>query len=183
MIALLMKYVDIIFNRDNRNGITPFPFGETTAVISSIIFGIIGLVIFSYYAQSPSCISYNDKRRTFTTFALIAVMITLVMYSLVYIGAFMINYKVDGEYNAWAIVAGILTFGLFAVIPSMFIGRAIDLTLKPENEYDLLYEIHPYQYSIMLVVSGFLILGSTLPLMNYVGSKIINPPEVIILDL
>lgn len=186
MINLFHDWFNNIFKRDKESA---FPFGETTAVISSIIFGIIGLVIFSYYAQSAGCIDYNDKRRTFSTFTLIGVIIVIYLYSMIYIGGFMINYKKEDnrgsgvDYNPWAIVAGILTFAIVAILPSIFIGFAVDLTLKPENDYDNLQEEHPIQYSIILAVSGFLILGSTLPLMNYVGQKIINPPQATIFQV
>jgi len=179
MFDLLTDWANSTFRRDKVN---PYPFGETTSVISSIIFAITGLIIFSYYAQSSSCMNYNDWRRTFTTIALIFVVVIIFMYSMVYIGAFMINYKTEArdevEFKPYAIIGGIMTFVLITILPITLIGRAVDLTLKPKNDYDNLFDNHPLQYIIMLVVSGFLILGSTLPLMNYVGSKIINPPPV-----
>lgn len=182
MIDLLHNWTNTVLRRDK---VTPYPFGETTAVISSIILGITGLIIFSYYAQSASCINYNDWRRKFSTIALFAVLIIMFMYSMVYIGSFVINYKIEGdsssgiEYNSKSLFSGIALFLFTLFILSLF-GRSIDLTLKPEIEYSNLPENHPAQYWLTIFISGFLILGSTLPLTNYVGQKIINPPATII---
>lgn len=183
MTSLMDKVKEKIDEMFDRKSTTPHPFGKTTATIFAILNIVIGLIIFSYYTQSADCIAYDDWRRPFTTIATISVLIITIFSILIYIGKVMITYKKYGDnnvvsYNPLSLLIGLFMAGLFISLSSGLLYNTYSLSTKPEADYadGRLYEEHPKQRGIALATAVLLITGSSLPLMNYLGTEVINPP-------
>lgn len=166
--------VFVLANIFDKSSLTdPFPFGETTATILSIIIAVCGLIMFSYFSQDSACFNYNDWRRNASTVIIFVLFVGTFLYTTPFIAS-------AYDKNRYAIVGRLITLIAVVGILSIIALPIINLTTKDETLFNL---GHPRQKMWATVISAMLVLGSTLPLMSYIGQKIINPPQATIIQL
>jgi len=136
--------------------------------------------MFSYFTQRDECFLYEDWRRQTSIYMLVAIVFGTLIYTFPFIAAVDVDVAKSHEKDIWnklIILAGTTTILILLASP------VIHLLSKNKVNFD---EGHPNLKGYAIFVSSVLILGSTMPLMSFLGSKIIayrpckDPPPVVI---